>query len=79
MTDCCFVDPKVPCNSVSMTLNASMRDGLSQQTQVLSNETMKSFDTCTNRRVDLVEICASWDSPLSDEVERKGGTGLPLD
>ena len=78
MSDCCFVDPKVPCNSLSRTLNASMRDGLSQQTQVLSNDTMKAFDTVTNRRVDLVEICTPLDSRLSNEVERKGGTAIRL-
>ena len=72
------MSPQVVCTSPNVTLTSSKREGLSQQTQVLSNETMKAYDHLLNRKVDLVEICTPWDSPLSKEVERKGGLAIRL-
>ena len=43
-----------------------------------AQQTLDCFRALTKRRVDLVEICAPWDSPLADAVERAGGFVMRL-
>ena len=44
----------------------------------VSRNTMDALDVLCQKGVDLVEVCAPWDSPLCDSVERLGGKTLRL-
>lgn len=55
-------------------LNHGQREELSKRCQEIQNETVKCWDKVVGHKVDLVEICTPWDSPLGKAVEERGGT-----
>ena len=62
----------------SKPLKKTEKEGLSKLQCWHSNDTMSSFDDVTGHRMDLIEVCAPWDSPLTQEVESKGGKAMRL-
>ena len=51
---------------------------LKEQQESFEKQTMENFDALTHSRVDLIEVCAPWDSPLAEAVERLGGRAFRL-
>lgn len=71
---CCFPvfeEPPKP-------LKKTEKEGLSKQQCLHNNETMRHVDHVTGHQYDLIEVCAPWDSPLTTEVEKKGGKAMRL-
>ena len=62
----------------SKPLKKTEKEGLSKLQCWHSNDTMSSFDAVTGHRMDLIEVCAPWDSPLTQEVESRGGKAMRL-
>ena len=62
----------------SRQLSSSQMEVLSHGLYEVSRNTMNALDVLCQKGVDLVEVCAPWDSPLCDSVERLGGKTLRL-
>lgn len=72
-------DPHQVLSNHELRLNADMHVYFEKQQQKFDRETVELFDElCCPERVDLMEVCAPWDSPLSEAVERLGGTTVRL-
>lgn len=58
-------------------LSADTHALFAKHKQQVDQQTVSSFDDLRNHgRVDLLEVCAPWDSPLASAVEQLGGTAL---
>ena len=50
-----------------------MKHWFHRQAQNIEEETVEALCGLATERLDLLEVCAPWDSPLSNAVERAGG------
>ena len=72
-------DPHQVLSNQELQLNADMHVYFEKQQQKYDRNTVELFDSLScPERVDLMEVCAPWDSPLSEAVERLGGTTIRL-
>ena len=73
-------DPHQVLSNQELQLNADMHAYFEKQQQKkYDRDTVELFDSLScPERVDLMEVCAPWDSPLSEAVERLGGTTIRL-
>ena len=62
----------------SKVFTADMHDLFLNSQMKHDQENLDNFHGLTGKRVDLVEICAPWDSPLAEAVERAGGVVMRL-
>ena len=78
--DCLGVEqaPVASPSEVLKTLSTAQRGELSGRGSLLGDETIGALDEVRGRKVDLFEICAPWDSPLSAMVVRYGGSAMRL-
>ena len=72
---CCF--PAVACNQ-NQPLPKNHQEELSREQWTRSHETMSNFDYCKGSTMDLIEVCAPWDSPLCKHVEDMGGCAMRM-
>ena len=75
----CGWNPDLVLSTQELPLLADMHALFEQQQLAVERETVDCFHgLCYHNRVDLLEVCAPWDSPLSAAVEKLGGTALRL-
>ena len=60
------------------SLSKRQQEELSRVHQTQTQEVLAGFDMAIGRQYDLIEVCAPWDSPLVEEVERQGGKGMRM-
>ena len=62
-------------SQVDCPILADMHDKFDRIRFENERETMRCFSSLANgRQLDLLEVCAPWDSPLASAVENHGGT-----
>jgi hypothetical protein len=71
--ECCLcVEPVVNDHCFS-SLSKRQQEELSRVHQTQTQEVLAGFDMAIGKQYDLIEVCAPWDSPLVEEVEKQGG------
>jgi hypothetical protein len=55
------------------SLSKRQQEELSRVHQTQTQEVLAGFDMAIGKQYDLIEVCAPWDSPLVEEVEKQGG------
>lgn len=67
--------PDTALSSDASPLLAEVHEFLGSRQYQYERDTVDCFSSVTGKRqLDLLEVCAPWDSPLAEAVERHGGT-----